>query len=199
MAAPPTRGWTPRRCLFRPLAARPGCPAYAGMDPGYLKQHPQAATEGCPAYAGMDPMSSGTLSENGWKRLPRLRGDGPMSLRTWREFALDTGCPAYAGMDPLSANGPLKSFLEGCPAYAGMDPQMAFCSRHQAHRLPRLRGDGPTANRPFVTYNGLWLPRLRGDGPQSLDDSYSSLASLAAPPTRGWTRIWRRVILAAGA
>ena len=92
-AAPPTRGWT--RYPFYVATTAPGCPAYAGMD----------------------PVSRQLLRSE--KRLPRLRGDGPLSTvirarngpaapptRGWTRDAslvpsVDMGCPAYAGMDPI--------------------------------------------------------------------------------------------------
>ena len=52
-ATPPTRGWTPDDIL--------------SFD----------TVEGYPAYAGMDPGRNAALSTS--KRLPRLRGDGPLS------------------------------------------------------------------------------------------------------------------------
>ena len=52
VAAPPTRGWTPNPLPF--ALGLPGCPAYAGMDPVQKLQGAQA------------------------RRLPRLRGDGPI-------------------------------------------------------------------------------------------------------------------------
>ena len=53
LAAPLTRGWTQELCRPRPI--RPGCPAHAGMDPPWR----------CSARPA--------------RRLPRSRGDGPVS------------------------------------------------------------------------------------------------------------------------
>ena len=132
MAAPPTRGWT-RRTSWR-IGCGPGCPAYAGMDPKASGRPPKA------------------------KRLPRLRGDGPID--TANAHVLGTAAPPTRGWTLASCR---HSFAPiGCPAYAGMDPYEVvymICKK----RLPRLRGDGP-----FLKWKTL--PK-----------------TLAAPPTRGWT------------
>ena len=132
-APPPTRGWT--RDSGRIDAHDPGSPAYAGMDP---------------------PMENDVLE---LKRLPRLRGDGPLQLD---KIERDQGAPPPTrGWTLLTARRGVHS--GGSPAYAGMDP-CSISSRASVWRLPRLRGDGPA-----------------DDGPEVRDGR-------APPPTRGWTR-----------
>ena len=131
-ASPHTRGWTPADALL--VLPRRGFPAHAGMDP-----------------AGPSRRTFGS-------RLPRTRGDGPLSriglllaqtasphTRGWtrpgrRLLLADLGFPAHAGMDPLTC-----SYVSG------------------PGRLPRTRGDGPVRAGQFVVPRG------------------------ASPHTRGWT------------
>ena len=131
-AAPPTRGWTPGSPRNR--KSNLGCPAYAGMDP-----HPLALE---------------------WRnrRLPRLRGDGPLTTERLEQYG--AAAPPTRGWTP--ANEQDAFFPSGCPAYAGMDPGVTL-SKRPLSGLPRLRGDGPK----FYT---------------KFQHSFT-----AAPPTRGWT------------
>ena len=92
--APPTRGWT--HLIYRRSRQAYGCPAYAGMD--------------------LSPYLPPILS----KRLPRLRGDGPVSHAM--SAATLPVAPPTRGWTP-SRNRTVAGSLNGCPAYAGMDPQ----------------------------------------------------------------------------
>ncbi len=112
MAPPQTRGWT--RDLRLPVRGRGGSPANAGMDLSLVDCHSPRP------------------------RLPRKRGDGPVS---------GSLVDAYLKAPPQTRGwtcGCLvwRSKPRGSPANAGMDPG---CLRlpHEAHRLPRKRGDGP--------------------------------------------------------
>ena len=131
-AAPPTRGWTLQEA--RPSHHGAGCPAYAGMDR---------------REAGAGP---------GATRLPRLRGDGPLTSAA--SISRPMAAPPTRGWTQVNANR--IDATAGCPAYAGMDPPtVSWCPRR------------------------LWLPRLRGDGPRSM--LIELTPPPAAPPTRGWT------------
>ena len=117
-------------------------------------------------------------------RLPRTRGDGPLSLTM---VSKDTEAfPAHAGMDPRTrtrphgppglprtrGDGPVLDLpaqpaYQGFPAHAGMDPRAPRRSRSPAG-LPRTRGDGPARGMVRVRWHE------------------------ASPHTRGWTR-WQWV------
>ena len=135
-ASPHTRGWTLVRSLQR------------GIE------------EGFPAHAGMDPSTAGRPSA--CSRLPRTRGDGPVTgrlagamkeasphTRGWTRDGL------YHGHQPA-----------GFPAHAGMDPARA---------------------RPLCLTP--WLPRTRGDGPGARRETPPG--TMASSHTRGWTPIDR--------
>ena len=112
---------------------------------------------GSPALAGMDPARA-SGAEAG-QRLPRARGDGPVSLTPTR--ASSTAPPRSRGWTRHLLHGHRR--LSGSPALAGMDP--SHCGGgHAADWLPRARGDGPTAF--FGTGMDKWAP----------------------PRSRGWTR-----------
>ena len=133
-APPPTRGWTQGN--VRKNVRKSGSPAYAGMD-----RTPRAG-------------------RNGWSRLPRLRGDGPIARD---EGIPDDGAPPPTrGWTPTLPEPPCTG--HGSPAYAGMDPN----TRERGH-------------------DREGLPRLRGDGPQHLPNHL--VLDMAPPPTRGWTRV----------
>ena len=123
-------------------------------------QHPGARRlpgPGCPAHAGMDPACSRVMLP--LVRLPRSRGDGPVSLAKPTPGTLVA--PLTRGW--TQARGPSDSEWIGCPAHAGMDP---------AHRR--------------LACQGTWLPRSRGDGPLLLHDLCGG--RWVAPLTRGWTQ-----------
>ena len=131
-AAPPTRGWTLKK--------------HVGVGSGH----------GCPAYAGMD-LDVDRLGLS-FRRLPRLRGDGPLGAEVGG--IKPQAAPPTRGWTRKNQR-PYPS-IDGCPAYAGMDP--VICPNRS---------------------NSHWLPRLRGDGPLKSSAICSPLP--AAPPTRGWT------------
>ena len=116
------------------------------------------AEVGCPAYAGMDLDVPQPFHL--FLRLPRLRGDGPISgLMQFKAFK---AAPPTRGWTLICYG--LVVISNGCPAYAGMDPTSGV----KAGLVERL-------------------PRLRGDGPRAVTELKDALA--AAPPTRGWTRV----------
>ncbi len=111
-ASPPARGWT--------LAL----------------QKSELVIPGFPACAGMDPFRASATARD--SRLPRLRGDGPLS-RAHSRKAREASPPARGWTRRLAAE---IDVTNGFPACAGMDP-------------PGCRRSAPPS----------WLPRLRGDGP----------------------------------
>ena len=108
----------------------------------------------------MDPSCTHPKTEA--VRLPRLRGDGPLSAIA-RSYPVPAAPPTRGW---TFVEMPSQRHVEGCPAYAGMDPIRIY-TKSGRNGLPRLRGDGPLR---------LWLRRRR---------------TTAAPPTRGWTHIER--------
>ena len=128
--SPRSRGWT--RPLRRRARRRRGFPALAGMDP-----------------------CRGSLRGPS-RRIPRARGDGPMSKVQSPTPGRDS--PRSRGW--TVGNPELGATDCGFPALAGMDPGRPARSR-RARRIPRARGDGPQGR------IGLWLvpwdsPRSRG-------------------------------------
>ena len=113
---------------------------------------------GFPARAGMDRDDPAPAADRG--RIPRTRGDGP----TARPSALARGrdSPHARGWTRAVRSPPRAP--RGFPARAGMDPRR--CRTPCAPgRIPRTRGDGPSAARACI--------RLFGDSPHA----------------RGWTRV----------
>ena len=100
------------------------------------------------------------------RRLPRLRGDGPITPITIGRYLL-VAPPARGWTHP---EGRGTADQEGCPACAGMDPVLEP-ARIYHKRLPRLRGDGPLINDDIS-----WVIEV-------------------APPARGWTLAWGRPVL----
>ena len=92
--------------------------------------------DGFPAHAGMDPPS--TTPARHRSRLPRTRGDGPITewMPSWMAWA----SPHTRGW--TRRDGPRTWHQPGFPAHAGMDPPRKRW-RQQPRRLPRTRGDGP--------------------------------------------------------
>ena len=104
----------------------------------------------------MDPAGCGAGS--GSSRLPRTRGDGPLTIHP---------ADSAAEASPHTRGWTLAGLLigepdNGFPAHAGMDLPRA-CRWRPARRLPRTRGDGP--------------------GSEGL---HAAMAQ-ASPHTRGWT------------
>ena len=120
--------------------------------------------QGYPAYAGIDPWTLSTVPEK--KRLPRIRGDRPISLSLMP--AVDRATPHTRGSTPL--DGPVAVNVRGYPAYAGIDLLPTVFSSLRL-RLPRIRGD-----RPYL-------------------DISRNLRSQATPHTRGSTSIRCRYLL----
>ena len=132
-ASPRTRGWTHSAVLGTGGAG--GFPAHAGMDPG-------RTTAGRLGY-----------------RLPRARGDGPVSFVS--SMCRIVASPRTRGWTQGSSQ--MSQYVKGFPAHAGMD-----------------RG------RPCGGRQPAGLPRARGDGPESA--SAVDRRAWASPRTRGWTR-----------
>ena len=150
---PRTRGDGPAESLVRPPEPR-ASPHTRGWT---RHARPLLGTgHGFPAHAGMDPWSPCSARCGAW--LPRTRGDGPET------------CGVTDGNVPASPHtrGWTRMCLSvttrrpGFPAHAGMDPQQHSTAGRDT-RLPRTRGDGPTA---------VGLP---------------AVADMASPHTRGWT------------
>ena len=129
-------------------------PRTRGWTPAMRASHP--AFFGFPAHAGMDPshISSSTCR----RRLPRARGDGPSD-------ALERNAEVSASPRTRGWTFQLLRYQDGpggFPAHAGMDP-LPMVSIASGRRLPRARGDGPSA----CCVAGTLL--------------------MASPRTRGWT------------
>ena len=92
-------------------------------------------------------------------RLPRTRGDGPITGTTGR--GMDSASPHTRGWTLVLARR--NGASEGFPAHAGMDRRRPRTAARR-RRLPRTRGDGPE----IIRSGGGWRP--------------------ASPHTRGWTR-----------
>ena len=141
-ASPHPRGWTLKNAAGGRV--RPGFPAPAGMDP------------------------SSNIRSRPSTRLPRTRGDGPVSHRATRPGLAASPHPRGWTRFPSDASGPVLGF----PAPAGMDPSSA-------------------AARPGTA----WLPRTRGDGPNLENANYANIR--ASPHPRGWTvrsGFWKAII-----
>ena len=106
----------------------------------------------------MDP--SAPSSDNGSRRFPRPRGDGPVAGS--KSCHLNRVSPPTRGWTHVG--GRAEHALDGFPAHAGMD------HRERAARR-RLRG----------------FPRPRGDGPASV--LLATTGGGVSPPTRGWTLV----------
>ena len=90
-----------------------------------------------PAGAGMDPRDLG--GQRGPHRIPRRRGDGPVS-----DAAPNASIPYPPQARGWTRRAGIRTSQQGVsPAGAGMDPG---CSRQQRmrFRIPRRRGDGPS-------------------------------------------------------
>ena len=122
---------------------RPGCPACEPASPRSRGWTPHATRrrrrlQGFPALAGMDPGSPRfPLRRRG---LPRARGDGPERRRA--NLRLYLASPRSRGW--TSEPHHHRAAAEGFPALAGMDPPDP-ASSPPPRRLPRARGDGPSA------------------------------------------------------
>ena len=206
-ASPHTRGWTPpgsarasphtRGWTWRPGSPRPGFPAHAGMDPrapfacmplseasphtrGWTQHHEgeTGSRGGFPAHAGMDPSPRRRRVEYG--RLPRTRGDGPLSdlvigdrisasphTRGWTPVVAGRadGAPPAS---PHTRGWTLWRYWAtrrptGFPAHAGMDPRHGDDLVYQ-RGFPAHAGMDPSMPRRRDRRCGL--PRTRGDGPR---------------------------------
>ena len=192
-ASPHTRGWTPRRTTrFQPPGGFPahagmdprhrachrdrrGLPRTRGDGPlqplrpsslrlasphtrGWtrLRERIRELEHGFPAHAGMDLRSTAGAARP--PRLPRTRGDGP--LASCVRAMLFEASPHTRGWTPASRCA--RSPRGGFPAHAGMDPGRSVRAG-SSRRLPRTRGDGPSAG------------------------ARTSTGTPASPHTRGWT------------
>ena len=154
----PAQGWLPRTrgdgpC---PSSITRGATAVAPHTRGWALATVTAriSATGCPAHAGMGP--SATDLPSGLARLPRTRGDGPTkakALRLAQRVAPHTRGWAQKTMKALADR-------DGCPAHAGMGPARSAVSTKKA-RLPRTRGDGPTAALSKSTGTSV-APHTRG-------------------------------------
>ena len=112
LAPPHTRGWT------------------------VLRQGDFVRRDGSPAHAGMDRVYGQSLAHAA--RLPRTRGDGPLTSDRGRR--LKWAPPHTRGWTRPEL--PVYRHRRGSPAHAGMDlAGDGVASR--THGLPRTRGDGP--------------------------------------------------------
>ncbi len=91
-----------------------------------------------PAYAGIDPTRPDRDPDHA--SLPRVRGDRPGSAIIISKCGAPP--PRTRGSTPVSCS--LMFTETASPAYAGIDPTV-HPHRHSTARLPRVRGDRPTA------------------------------------------------------
>ena len=126
-----------------------------------IRHRGRRAGAGFPAHAGMDHVEDGQALAG--ERLPRTRGDGPYAVTSMVEKSMAS--PHTRGWTGHSQDRHLS--VHGFPAHAGMDP-CSPSSRPRCTRLPRTRGDGPSASHPMIGYH------------------------VASPHTRGWTPDRRR-------
>ncbi len=132
---------------------------------------------GSPAHAGIGPASS--RSGSGFWRLPRARGDRPM---TRGSRLTDSAAP------PRTRGSALRQREEphlgkGSPAHAGIG-RTACAWAPCATWLPRARGDRPHSR--VDCGQALRVPRARGDRP--LTQSWHGGCATAPPRTRGSAR-----------
>ncbi len=115
---------------------------------------------GSPAHAGMVPPPAAQYHAPRW--LPRSRGDGPETsndqLRIYSAPPLTRGWSAASRRPGMGGSG--------SPAHAGMVPHRGH-PRDPGTRLPRSRGDGPSASACSVSFSEAppltrgWSPRRR--------------------------------------
>ena len=157
--APPIEGFPAARGSTRVgdfvLMDAEGFPACAGIDPLRLRAAAWQDT-GSPACAGIDPRVR--TPSRSRPRLPRLRGDRPVTTSKVSVAGSSTASPPARGSTPTAAVRRLAR--NGAPPPA----------RGWTHRMPRSMLVGG-------------LPRLRGDGPRFR----RHVARSAPPPARGST------------
>ncbi len=127
-------------------------PQARGWTPDAAAAGPEG--DGSPAGAGMDPSSRPGAEPV--SRLPRRRGDGPDARRRCRSAR--TAPPQARGW-----TGPAVGHRfgqRGSPAGAGMD-RSDVATGWTPKRLPRRRGDGPTAG-TIDTSGWAAPPQARG-------------------------------------
>ena len=149
---PRTRGDGPQRRTHAvpPRQVAPHTRGWALPEPS-----PRCVRRGCPAHAGMGPrLGTGMTSQ---RRLPRTRGDGPLSTAT----SLGSAWVAPHTRGWARRRARQRHGRDGCPAHAGMGPT-ASKHRNALRRLPRTRGDGPQ------------------------EEAIEACVKLVAPHTRGW-------------
>ena len=148
---PRTRGDGPMtgRC---PSLGPPDSPHTRGWTASTDSRGPPP--RGFPAHAGMDPMRWPRSA--GRHRIPRTRGDGPFSTVTPVRLLRDS--PHTRGWTRWHRS--LTPRRSGFPAHAGMD-RGSGASSSASRRIPRTRGDGPSAG-ISVTSEAVDSPHTRG-------------------------------------
>ena len=121
----------------------------------------------------------------GGHRLPRTRGDGPVSPAS--TAACQEASPHTRGWTPAAHRAMTND--DGFPAHAGMDPSPC-CAAACAARLPRTRGDGPPSTM-LCQLPPSASPHTRG---WTLDRAPPLVSGKASPHTRGWTRAFRLLL-----
>ena len=161
--------------------------------------------DGFPAPAGMDRACRWPPGRS--RGLPRARGDGPHYSDLYGQVVSASPRPRGWTRAAVVRVAPRQGF----PAPAGMDRARSSRSRGSS-RLPRARGDGPTAfqegartevasprprgwtpvlvgmdrARSSRSRGSSRLPRARGDGPTAFQEG--ARTEVASPRPRGWTR-----------
>ena len=155
------------------------------------------AVQGSPACAGIDP----SWTRRSWpdRRLPRMRGDRPVSAMS---AIRSVGAPPHArGSTRTGTLG--HDHLRGSPACAGIDPPRSVARSRRSWAPPHARGSTLPAAAAGPDHPGspacagidrradhqglprLWLPRMRGDRPSST--RVISGTPTAPPHARGST------------
>ncbi len=140
--------------------------------------HRPLSTRGSPAYAGIDPRIA--TYERSRTRLPRVRGDRPISPRsretsvlapprtrgstcqTGRNHFTTLGSPAYAGIDPPAP--PWRTAPSGLPRVRGDRPKSSSRARCRPPAPPRTRGS--TLTRPPRRHRRPGSPAYAGIDPR---------------------------------
>ena len=155
-----------RRRMGRLPRTRGDGPSPRSADAGLYSSSPHArgwtlalaayrrAVSVFPARAGMDPEQA--LHDERLDRLPRTRGDGPLTIRSSPSMTVSS--PHARGWTVLSPSS--RPACRVFPARAGMDPPRGGDQR-QSRGLPRTRGDGP-ARRTTPENSQASSPHARG-------------------------------------
>ncbi len=163
--SPPVRGWP----VFTPFDC--------------------ASFEAFPACAGMARLKSSWMGA--WKSVPRLCGDGPAPLETYRDTAVRSP-PVRGWPENLSTPGVANAAF---PACAGM-ARPGTSGQATAMGVPRLCGDGPQLE-AYACGILERYPPVRGWPEQNgvgIDEVLAFPACAGMARSRKASRIWARCV-----